>query len=84
MRSDATLVFESTKDRKEKITLYKDLALADQALLSRLVARLRPTDKEAQAYAGVFMERTGDTKVADQYYQKAGTQLRKQIEGLFE
>lgn len=84
VRSDATLVFESTKDRKEKIIPYKGLALADQALLSRLVAGLRPTDKEAQAYAGVFMERTGDTKVADQYYQKAGTQLRKQIEGLFE
>lgn len=84
VESDTTLRFESTTDGAEKAMLYRELALEDQALLSRLVARLRPTDLEAQAYAGVFMERVGDTKVADQYFQKSGTELRKQIEGLFE
>ena len=84
VESDTTLIFESTTDKKQTSILYKELALEDQALLSRLVARIRPNDKEAQAYAGVFMERTGDTKTADQYFQKSGTELHQQIEGLFE
>lgn len=84
VESDTTLIFESTVTKKKTAILYRELTLADQALLSRLVARIRPTSKEAQAYAGVFMERTGDTKTADQYFQKSGTDLRQQIEGLFE
>ena len=84
VESDTTLRFESITDRTKSEILYRELALEDQALLSRLVARLRPADQEAQAYAGVFMERVGETKVADQYFQKSGTELRKQIEGLFE
>ncbi len=84
VESDTTLIFESTTNKKQTSILYKELALEDQALLSRLVARIRPASKDAQAYAGVFMERTGDTKTADQYFQKSGTELRQQIEGLFE
>mgnify|MGYP005844263451 CR=1 FL=1 len=84
VNSDASLVFEGTKDGAKSTIAYRDLALEDQALLSRLVARLRSRDEEAQAYAGVFMERLGETKVADVYYQKLGIKLRRQIEGLFE
>jgi hypothetical protein len=53
-------------------------------MLSRLVARCRPTDKEAQATAGIYMEVTGDSGTADQYYGKVGPEFKNRLKALLE
>ena len=57
--------------------------MKDHAFLACLVARFQPANPEAQVYAGIFMERTGDTESADTYYAKASPELLEQIGKLF-
>ncbi len=84
VKSDRSLVFEKVDGSGTETFGYANLALEDQALMARLVARLKPKSSEAQAYAGIFMERLGDTKIADGYYRKSSPKLRALIDGLFQ
>ncbi len=84
VRSDRTLVYEQVEGGDRVEIAYRDLDLVDQALMARLVARLKPKSSEAKAYAGIFMERTGDVKLADEYYRRSSPELQRLIEGLFE
>jgi hypothetical protein len=73
--SDGTLTFQAKQGSKQASFKYQDLTTTDHAFLACLVARFRPTNPEAQVYAGIFMERTGDTEAADTYYAKADPEL---------
>ena len=83
-RSDSKLTFQAMKGDKQASFGFVDLTADDRALLSRLVARYRPNDKDAQAIAGIYMEITGNTTVADEYYKKAGTEVHEKLKSLFE
>jgi hypothetical protein len=83
VESDAKLTFQAMQSDKQASFGFADLTVGDHALLSRLVARYRPSDKEAQATAGIYMELVGDTEVADKYYQKAGPEIEEKLEALF-
>ncbi|MDB2429728.1 hypothetical protein N9W62_06065 [Akkermansiaceae bacterium] len=48
------------------------------------MARYRPTDKEAQATGGIYMEVTGETGTADQYYGKEGPEFQGRLKALFQ
>ena len=84
VESDAKLTFQAMVGDKRASFGFTDLTAADHALLARLVAAHRPTDQEAQATAGIYLELTGDTKTADDYYLKAGPEVREKLDALFE
>jgi hypothetical protein len=84
VESDGKLVFQAMQGEKQASFAFADLTKEDLALLSRLVARYRPDDGEAQAAAGLYMELTGDTKIADEYFEKAGEELTEKLGELFE
>lgn len=62
----------------------QDLALEDRAMLARLVARSRSENREAQAMAGMYMELSGETTLADAYYARSGEEFAPVIEQVFE
>ncbi|NNC89632.1 MAG: hypothetical protein HKN82_14350 [Akkermansiaceae bacterium] len=84
VESDGKLTFQATVGDKQASFDFADLNTEDRARLAQLVARHRPSDPEAQASAGMFMELTGDTRGADEYFEKAGPALREQLDALFE
>ena len=84
VESDGRLTFQAIEGDKQASFAFGDLGTADHALLSRLVARLRPDDTEAQARAGIYMELSGNTDVADEYYEKAGAGFKETLDDLFE
>lgn len=53
-------------------------------LLSRLAAKLNPDDTEAQARAGVYLDLAGDAETAASYYEKAGPDIKRRLDALFE
>jgi hypothetical protein len=81
--SDGTLTFQAKQGSKQASFKYEDLTVKDHAFLACLVARFQPANPEAQVYAGIFMERTGDTESADTYYAKASPELLEKIGKLF-
>ncbi|MCH7228175.1 DUF6288 domain-containing protein [Haloferula sp. A504] len=78
------LTFQALQSDRQAVFEYSELAAEDRTLLARLVARYRPEDVEAQATAGIFCEMIGDTKAADSYYEKAGTELKERLDRMFE
>jgi len=52
-------------------------------MLSRLVAHLKPADARSQAKAGIYLKLSGDTRAADEYYQKAGARFEPILNELF-
>jgi hypothetical protein len=77
------LAFESTDKSWNESFRLDELDEADRALLSRLVASLMPDNSEAQARAGIYMELSGKTRLADDYYRKAGPEFQAVLEELF-
>ena len=63
---------------------FADLNGKDRAELAQLVAKYRPDSKEALAAAGVYSEISGNTRAADAYYEKAGSEVKAAIDKLFE
>ena len=63
---------------------FADLTNKDRAELAQLVAKYRPDNKEALASAGVYSEISGNTREADAYYEKAGSEVKAAIDKLFE
>jgi hypothetical protein len=84
VESDARLTFQDYGGGKQSSYALNELSAADHALLSRLVARLKPDDAESQARAGIYLELSGDTTLADDYYKKAGAQFEPILKELFE
>ena len=82
--NDSKLTFQAMQGEKQASFEFSDLTTTDHAMLSRLVAEHRPSDKEAQAMAGIYLEITGDTVAADKFYEKAGPEMKEQLESLFE
>jgi hypothetical protein len=82
--SDRKLTFQAMTSDKQASFEFSDLTATDHALLARLVARHRPDNPEAQATAGIYVELTGDTVTADEYFEKAGTEVREKLDALFE
>ena len=74
--SDQTLTFKAAEGEAEASFKFDELNTEDKAWLARLVARQRPSDREAQGRAGIYLELSGDTRVADQYYDRAGEQFK--------
>ncbi len=62
---------------------WEDMDANDQAMLAAVVARLRREDPVSQAVAGIFMEASGDTVMADRYYKQAGPDLAEKINSVF-
>jgi hypothetical protein len=84
VESDGRLVFQTPQGEHQASFTFGDLGTEDHVLLSRLVARLRPDDPEAQARAGIYLELGGQTGLADDYYEKAGPEFKATLEALFE
>jgi hypothetical protein len=82
--SDARLVFHAVEGGREASFAFSDLNSADHALLARLVARLRASAPEAQATAGIYLELSGDTRTADEYYENASSEFKAMLGELFE
>ncbi|HSP43413.1 MAG TPA: hypothetical protein VLO11_11120, partial [Luteolibacter sp.] len=61
-----------------------ELSAADHAQLGRLIANLRPDDPEAQALAGILMELSGHTELADEYFKKTPEPLQDKLYDIFE
>jgi hypothetical protein len=62
---------------------WRHLSAQDTATLALYVADIKPDSKDAQAIAGVYLEKMGNVDKADQYYEKAGPDSRKKLEALF-
>lgn len=77
------LTFQALQSDKQAEFAYTDLTPEDRTLLARLVARYRPDDVEAQATAGIYSELIGDTRTADAYYAKVGTEMKEQLDKMF-
>lgn len=84
VEQDAKLTFKALRGESKASFAFTDLTRADHTILARLVAEHRPTEPEAQALAGVYLELTGDTPTADKYYEKAGPEFKEKIDKLFE
>ena len=78
------LTFQAMTGDKQAIFDFADLTGKDLAVLAKLVASYRPDNKEALVSAGVYSEISGDTKAADAYYTKAGSEVKALIDKLFE
>ena len=78
------LTFQAMVGEKQASFDFADLTDKDRATLAQLVAKYRPDNKEALASAGVYSEVSGDTKTADAYYAKAGSDVKAVIDKLFE
>jgi hypothetical protein len=78
------LTFQALQSDAKATFAYSELTRQDRALLSRVVAEIRPTHAEAQAMAGAYQEISGQTALADQYYQKAGADFASTINAFFE
>ncbi|MFK7910630.1 MAG: hypothetical protein AB8F34_08505, partial [Akkermansiaceae bacterium] len=84
VEGNTKLTFQAMVGDKQAIFDFPDLTTKDHATLAKLVAHFRPENKEALAAAGIYSEITGDTKSADAYYEKAGSDVKAQIDKLFE
>jgi len=84
VESDGRLTFQTQEGEHRASFTFADLGTEDHSLLSRLVARLRPDDPEAQARAGIYMELSGQTALADEFYEKAGPEIGAMLDELFE
>ncbi len=81
---DQKLVFQSMTGDQQASFVLSELTTADHALLARLAAKLRPTEIESQARAGIYLELSGETASADEFYGKAGPDIQKKLDALFE
>lgn len=84
VESDEKLTFQAMTGDKQASFVFSELTTKDHALLALLVAKHLPDDQEAQAMAGIYQEITGNTKTADEYYEKAGAEITGKLEALFE
>jgi hypothetical protein len=82
--SAGKLAFVAVEGGKQESFVLADLGESDHALLARLVARLRPADQEAHARAGLYLEHSGETALAKEYYRRAGPEFSAKLERLFE
>jgi hypothetical protein len=81
---DWKLRFRAPQGEQSAAFALDQLAPADRTMLARLIASLRSGDAEAQAMAGIYLEVSGDTATADQYYARAGEPFAPVIERIFE
>jgi len=84
VESDSKLTFRGLSGDSKASFAFDELSANDHTLLARLLAQLKPTDIEAQATAGVFLEISGDTTTADLYYARAGDEFAATLGELFE
>lgn len=84
IESDGKLTFQAPQGDKQATFTFGELTESDHVLLARLVAKLRPSDKEAQAMAAVYLEINGQSELAKGYYADAGPELKKTCDALFE
>jgi hypothetical protein len=84
IETDGKLTFAALQGSSRSSFEFGALTAEDHALLSRLAARLNPTSKEAMLVAGVYLELSGQTDVADDYYRQAGSELKAISDGMFE
>lgn len=84
VQSDRRLVFQSMTSDSQSAFALDDMNLADHALLARLVSHLRPDDAEAKAMAGIYLELSGQTNVADDFFGKAGEGMKEVTDKVFE
>ena len=84
VRPDWTLEFRAPNSEQSAAFSMADIEFSDRVMLARLVAAIRKEAPQAQALAGLFLELAGDTRVADQYYARAGEAFAPVIENVFE
>ena len=81
---DGKLAFRAMGGGTEASYPLDALSAADHAQLGRLIAKLRADDPEAQALAGILMELSGHTELADKYYEALPEPLKNKLYDLFE
>lgn len=81
--SNGTLTFQLAGGTQTAGYKWDALAASDHALLSILVATLKPDSSDAQAMTGVYMEAIGRVEEADKFFSKSGEDSRKKLEKLF-
>jgi hypothetical protein len=84
IEADWKLRFRAPNSDASAAFALDELVLADRTMLARLVASLRSGDPEAQAMAGLYMELSGETDIADAYYARSGEEFAPVIEKIFE
>ncbi|MFK7852265.1 MAG: DUF6288 domain-containing protein [Akkermansiaceae bacterium] len=84
VEEDWKLTFQGMKSDKQASFGFADLNAKDHALLSQLVAKHRSSDMEALGTAGIFSELSGDTALADQYFDKIAPEMVEKLGELFE
>lgn len=82
--SDGKLTFQIVGGTQTADFQWADLAEGDHVTLSLLVAALKPESNDAQAMAGVYMERLGRIRDADKYFGKAGEESSEKLAKLFD
>lgn len=78
------LVFSDGQGEHEAIFDYADLNDDDKLNLARLVAQLRPESKGISVLAGAYLELTGETELADEYYSRADANSKRLLDYIFE
>lgn len=81
---DRKLTFQAPQGDKTASFAFDELTIQDHAALAGLAAKYRADDPEAQATAGIYAEITGDTRTADAFYAKAGSEIQAKLGELFE
>lgn len=78
------LTFQAMAGDKQAAFDFADLTIKDHAELAILAATQLPENQEYLAFAGVYSELTGATKIADSYYEKVDSNVKEKIDQFFE
>lgn len=78
------LTFQALEGEKQADFDFKELSIKDRSEMALLIASQQPENMEALAFAGVYKEIIGDTKSADEYYQKVDSKVKEKIDQFFE
>jgi Family of unknown function (DUF6288) len=84
VEADDKLSYQTLDKKQTAVYQWTDLTPGDHAVLSRLVASLRPASKDCQAMAGTYMECLGRMVEAEFYYEKAGPEAKEKFDKVFE
>jgi hypothetical protein len=77
--SAGALSFQIMNGTKQASFNFEELQPADHIMLSRLIAALRPKDAAAQAIAGLYIDSSGNKRLATSYFKKTNQEAVQEI-----
>jgi hypothetical protein len=82
--STGVFTFQLMRGEKQASFKFEELKPSDHIVLSRLIAALRPKNVEAQAIAGLYIESSGNKRLAAGYLKRATQEAIQKVVGLLE